>query len=63
MTYAAAIAKDTITEFVSLQNAMAAAKRENASETYGILKERYIILKATLMSIGVNLTEIDRIKE
>lgn len=39
------------------------AKEENAIKTYADLKEDYISLKALLTSMGVNLTEIDRIKE
>ena len=39
------------------------AKKENAAETYNDLKDEYIDLKALLTSLGVNLTEIDKIKE
>jgi len=33
------------------------------SEVYKQMKERYIDLKVILTSSGINLTEIDRIKE
>jgi hypothetical protein len=42
---------------------MLLAKEENAPKTYADLKEEYITLKALLTVAGVNLTEIDRIKE
>ena len=42
---------------------MILAKKENAVETYAKLKEEYIALKALLMVAGVNLTELDKIKE
>lgn len=39
------------------------SKKENAQETYAELKEEYLSLKAILQVAGVNLTDIDRIKE
>lgn len=36
---------------------------ENATETYEGLKNDYLSLKAILTSLGVNLTDIDKIKE
>lgn len=42
---------------------MLLAKKEHAVETYAELKDEYLILKALLTSIGVNLTDIDKIKE
>lgn len=42
---------------------MALAKKENATETYAELKEEYLTLKAILNVAGVDLTDIDRIKE
>lgn len=59
----AEIAKDTIEQFKKIQRYMAAAKEENASKTYAELKDEYISLKAILNVIGVNLTELDKIKE
>ncbi len=40
-----------------------AARKENATETYSILKEEYLSLKALLNVIGVNMIDIDLIKE
>lgn len=42
---------------------MTLARKENATETYARLKEKYISLKALLNSLGVNMADIDRIKE
>ncbi len=39
------------------------ARKENANETYESLKRDDLSLKAVLKSLGVNLTDIDRIKE
>lgn len=39
------------------------AKSKNADKTYEGLKDDYMSLKALLTSLGVNLTEIDKIKE
>ena len=39
------------------------AKEENAAKTYAGLKKDYQSLKTVLTSLGVNLTEIDEIKE
>lgn len=63
MTSNAEIAKDTIEQFKKIQRYMIAAKKENAKETYMILKEEYLSLKALLNVIGVNLIDIDIIKE
>lgn len=42
---------------------MLPARKENAVETYADLKEDYLYLKVLLNSLGVNFTDIDRIKE
>lgn len=42
---------------------MMIVRKENATETYESLKNDYLSLKAILTSLGVNLTEIDKIKE
>lgn len=42
---------------------MVLAKKENAAETYAELKREYIVLKAILQVAGVNMTDIDEIKE
>ena len=39
------------------------AKEENAVRTYAKLKDQYLLLKVLLASLGVNLTDIDKIKE
>lgn len=52
-----------IEEFREIQEYMALSKKENATETYAKLKKKYISLKALLNSLGVNLTELDEIKE
>lgn len=50
-------------DFREVQRYMLLARKENATETYNELKEKYISLKALLNSLGVNLTDIDKIKE
>ena len=55
--------KDAINEFSSVQKIMKSAKEENAQKTYELLKDRYIELKVLLQTLGVNLSELDRIKE
>lgn len=53
----------TVLDFQKVQNHMKNAKKENAVETYEGLKNDYLSLKAVLTSLGVNLTDIDKIKE
>ena len=62
MPSAADIIRDSINEFSRLQNWMIAIKDSNP-ETYRSMHERYIELKVTLSSLGVNLEELDKIKE
>lgn len=50
-----------IEEFSRLQGYMLLADKD--SEVYKGMKVRYIELKVILASSGVNLTELDRIKE
>ena len=57
------IIKDTVERFQKVQAHMMTAKEENASKTYNGLKKDYKSLKAILNSMGVNLAEIDEIKE
>ena len=59
----AEIAKDTLEQFKKIQRYMTVAKKENAIETYAELKSEYLSLKALLNVIGVNLIDIDIIKE
>lgn len=55
--------KTAIDDFAKVQRRMILAKKENALETYADLKEEYLSLKALLTVAGVNLTELDKIKE
>jgi hypothetical protein len=57
------VTKAALDDFAKVQRRMLLAKKENATETYADLKEEYITLKALLNVAGVNLTEIDKIKE
>lgn len=50
-----------IEEFSRLQTYMLLS--EKGSEAYKVMKERYIELKVILTACGVNLTELDRVKE
>ena len=59
----AEIAKDTLEQFKKIQRYMTIARKENATETYTELKSEYLALKALLNVIGVNLIDIDIIKE
>lgn len=52
-----------IEDFREVQRYMLLARKENATETYSELKEKYISLKALLNSLGVNMSDIDKIKE
>lgn len=55
--------KAALDDFKKIQTYMRLAKKENAVETYAELKKEYLTLKALLNVSGVNLTEIDEIKE
>ncbi|MCM1065714.1 MAG: hypothetical protein NC420_14860 [Eubacterium sp.] len=59
----AEIIKNAMDEFKDIQEYMLAAKEENAAKTYAILRKKYLYLKALLSSLGVNLTDIDEMKE
>ena len=59
----AEIAKATIDDFREIQRYMSIAKEEHAERTYAELKDKYLALKAILNVLGVNLTDIDKIKE
>ncbi len=54
--------KISVEEFSRLQRYMM-LMTDKESEAYKAMKERYIDLKVILTSSGINLTEIDRIKE
>lgn len=62
MPGAADIIKDSVIEFSRLQNWMLSVKDKDRA-TYNSMHERYLELKVTLTSLGVNLTELDKIKE
>lgn len=53
--------KISVEEFSRIQRYMLLADKDSA--VYKELKERYIDLKVILTAFGINLTEIDRIKE
>jgi hypothetical protein len=57
------ITKTVLDDFKKIQEYMILAKKENATETYAKLKDEYLILKAMLNVAGVNLVDIDKIKE
>lgn len=61
MPSAADIIKDYVSEFSRLQNWMLSIK-DSDSDTYRSMHDRYIELKVTLTSLGVNITELDKIK-
>ncbi len=63
MPNGAEIIRDALNDFQKVQKRMMLAKEENAVKTYADLKDDYLSLKALLTSLGVNLTEIDKIKE
>lgn len=48
-------------EFSRLQSYMIVAEKD--SESYKRMKDRYIELKVILTAFGINLTELDKIKE
>lgn len=62
MPSAADIIRDSINEFSRLQNWMLLVKGKNP-DAYNSMHDRYIELKVMLTSLGVNLTELDKIKE
>lgn len=53
--------KVSIEEFSRLQSYMLASEKD--SPAYKIMKERYIELKVILSAFGINIVELDRIKE
>lgn len=62
MPSGADIIKDYVTEFSRLQGWMIPIKETNP-DTYQSMYRRYIELKVTLTSLGVNLAQLDRINE
>lgn len=57
------VTKQALDDFQKIQEYMLLAKKENATETYKRLKKEYLTIKALLNVSGVNLTDIDEIKE
>ncbi len=57
------IMQRAIEDFSKVQENMILAKEEQAAKTYANLKKDYIALKALLTVAGVNLTELDKMKE
>ena len=57
------VTKAALDDFKKIQEYMLLAKKENATETYASLKDDYLSLKAILNLAGINLTDIDKIKE
>ena len=61
MPSAADIIRDSISEFSRVQNWMLAIEYKD-SAVYRSMYDRYLELKVTLNSLGVKLTELDRIE-
>lgn len=57
------VTKAALDDFKKIQEYMLLARKENAKETYAKLKDEYLTLKAILNVAGVNLSDIDKIKE
>ena len=57
------VTKAALDDFRKIQEYMLLAKKENAVETYAKLKDEYLTIKALLSVSGVNLADIDKIKE
>lgn len=57
------VIKQALDDFKKIQEYMLLAKKESATETYAKLKDEYLTVKALLQASGVNLTDIDKIKE
>ena len=57
------VTKTALDDFRKIQEYMLLAKKENAVETYAKLKDEYLTIKALLRVSGVNLADIDKIKE
>ena len=57
------VTKQALDDFKKIQKYMLLAREENATKTYEELKEEYLTIKALLQVSGVNMTDIDKIKE
>lgn len=63
MPNSAELTERAIFSFCKVQKRMLLAREENAVRMYEDLKEEYVALKALLASLGVNVVELDIIKE
>lgn len=57
------IMQKAMEDFKKIQEYMLLAKEENSTKTDAKLKKEYLYLKSFLNIAGVNLTDIDEIKE
>ena len=57
------IIQKAMEDFKKIQEFMLLAKEENSTKTYARLKKEYVYLKSFLTISGVNLIDIDEIKE
>ena len=57
------ITQNAMEDLIRIQEYMMLAKEENATKTYAKLKKQYLYLKSFLNVAGVNLTDIDEVKE
>ena len=57
------ITQNAMEDFIRIQEYMMLAKEENATKTYAKLKKQYLYLKSFLNVAGVNLTDIEEVKE
>ncbi len=57
------ITQKAMEDFIKVQRHMLIARKENAGETYASFKKEYLYLKCFLNVAGVNLTDLDEIKE
>ena len=57
------IIQKAMEDFKKIQEFMMLAKEENSTKTYARLRKEYLYLKSFLNISGVNLTDIDEIKE
>lgn len=57
------IVKDSVVEFSRLQDWMISARDHGDMDTYDMMHKRYIELRVILSTAGVNITELDKIRE
>ena len=57
------IVKDSVVEFSRLQDWMKSSKDHGDMDTYNMMHKRYIELRVILSTAGVNITELDNIKQ